>query len=229
LPHSKAPFGRDPGIPMKHEEHPLNNLPERADWAEIEKRLEPQYVSFFQEFMGMPEEVAREIFKTFAEEQKEAAQRDGTDRLPDSFGEMLLEREQTDEMVRNAFAPKRADGVTNEDIAFWWNMHDLERRMICKVDEMNRILLFEKLVKSDGVTEPEAARMVAKRFPIYGDPDHLILDTDDDRPLPFELKWRINRYISERTAANPDEFSQEVEASTSLNALLRRALRQGKV
>ena len=145
------------------------------------------------------------------------------------FGDILLEREQTDEKVRDAFAPKRAEGVTDEDIAFWWNMHDLERRMICKVDEMNRILLFEKLVQGSGMTEPEAARMVAKRFPVYGDPEHLVLGTDDDRPLPFELKWRVNRYMAKRTNADPDKFHEEVEASTSLNAILRRAVRQGEL
>ena len=106
-------------------------------------------------------------------------------------------------------------------------MHDLERRMICKVDEMNRILLFEKLVQGSGVTELEAARMVAKRFPVYGDPDHLVLENEDDRPLPFELKWRVNRYITERTKADPEKFQKEVEATTSLNALLRRALKHG--
>ena len=205
----------------------MNNPDEKPDWTEIEKRLEPQYVSFFQESMSMPEEVAREIFKTFAEEQKEAAHREGTDRFPEFFGRILLEREQTDEKVRNAFAPKRAEGVTDEDIALWWNMHDLERRMICKVDEMNRILLFEKLVQGSGVTELEAARMVAKRFPVYGDPDHLVLENEDDRPLPFELKWRVNRYITEKTKADPVGFQKEIEASTSLNALLRRALKQG--
>ncbi len=207
----------------------MNNLPEGPDWAETEKRLEPQYVSYFREFMGMPEEVAHEIFKTMAEEQKEAAHREGTDRIPELFGEILLDREKTDETVRDVFAPKRTEGVTDEDIALWWNMHDLERRMICKVDEMNRILLFEKLVQNDGVSEPEAARMVAKHFPVYGDPDHLVLETDDDRPLPFELKWRVNRYITERTKADPNQFQEEVEASTSLNALLRRAVRQGKL
>jgi hypothetical protein len=207
----------------------LNNVPENADWAEMEKRLEPQYVSFFQESMSMPEEVARQIFKSFAEELKEAAHREGTDRFPELFGDILLEREQTDEKVRNAFAPKRAEGVANEDIALWWNMHDLERRMICKVDEMNRILLFEKLVQGDGLTESEAARMVAKRFPIYGDTNHLVLDTEDDRPLPFELKWRVNRYIMDRTKADPDKFQEEVEASTSLNALLRKAVKQGEL
>jgi hypothetical protein len=207
----------------------LNKPAERNDWAETEKRLEPQYVSFFKKSMSMPEEIAQEIFKTLAEEQKEVACREGTDRLPESFGEILLEREKTDEEVRDVFATKRAEGVTDEDIALWWNMHDLERRMICKVDEMNRILLFEKLVHGDGVTELEAARMVAKRFPIYGDPDHLVLETDNDRPLPFELKWRVNRYITERTEADSDGFREEVEAATSLNAILRKALRQKKL
>jgi hypothetical protein len=219
----------EPQYHQEREDHPLNDEKEQPDWTEIESRLEPQYLSFFQESMNMPEEVARELFRSLAEEQKEAAHAEGTDRFPESFGEILLEREQTDETVKNAFAHKRAEGVSDQDIAFWWNMHDLERRLICKVDEMNRILLFEKLVQANGVTEPEAARMVAKRFPIYGDPNHLVLETDDDRPLPFELKWRVNRYIAARIEADPDEYREEIEASTSLNAVLRRALRQGKL
>lgn len=207
----------------------MNNPQQAPDWAEAEKRLEPQYVSFFKESMGMPEEVARELFKAFAADQKEAALREGTDRLPESFGEILLEREKTDEQVRNAFAPKRAEGVTDEDIVFWWNMHDLERRMICKVDEMNRIVLFEKLIRDGAVTEKEAARRVAGQYPIYGDPEHLVLETDDDRPLPYELKWRVNRYLTERYQADPDGFRKESEASTSLNALLRKAVRQSEL
>jgi len=207
----------------------LKNLPQETDWSEAEKRLEPQFVSFFRESMGMPEEVARDLFKEMAKELKEVARGEGTDRFPESFGEILLERERTDEKVREAFVPKRADGVTDEDIAFWWNMHDLERRLICRIDEINRILLFEKLTQDNSLTEREAAGMVAKRFPVYGDPEHLVLETDDDRPLPYELKWRVNRYITEQTASDPDKFHKEVEASTSLNARLRLAVREGKL
>jgi hypothetical protein len=207
----------------------LNNSTAEPDWSETEKRLEPEYVSFFRETMSMPEEVARDLFKAFVKEQKEAAHREGTDRFPESFGDILLERERTDEKVRNAFASKRAEGVTDEEIVFWWNMHDLERRLICKVDEMNRILMFNKLVQESGIPEPEAARIVARRFPVYGDPEHLVLDTYDDRPLPFELKWRVNRYISERTKNDPESFQKEVETATSLNALLRREIRQGRL
>ncbi len=207
----------------------MSNLPDQSDWEETEKRLEPHYISFFQESMSMPEDVAREIFKAFVQDLKDAAQREGTDRLPESFGNILLERELTDDQVRAAFAPKRAEGVTDEDIAFWWNMHDLERRLICKIDEMNRILLFDKLVQGESMAEKEAARMVAKRFPVYGDPQHLVLEDEDDRPLPFELKWRVNRYMTEKTNADAGKFHEEVEASTSLNAILRQALRNGEL
>ena len=207
----------------------MDESAKQPDWDKTEKRLQPQYVTFFRETMDMPEKTANEIFKSFAEEQKEAARREGTDRLPESFGDILLEREQTDEKVKAAFAPKRAEGVTDEDIAFWWNMHDLERRLICRIDEMNRILLFEKLMQVKGITEPDAARLVAKRYPIYGDPQHLVLEAEDDRPLPFELKWRINRYIMQRTQSDPEEFQKETDASTSLNAFLRGALREGKL
>jgi hypothetical protein len=207
----------------------LTNTTKRLDWSEIEKQLEPQYVAFFQTFMSMPAEIAHEVFGAFVQDLKEAARQEGTDQLPESFGDILLEREKTDDTVRNAFAPKRADGVTDEDIALWWNMHDLERRLICKIDEMNRILTFDNLVQAKGMAEPEAARIVAKRFPVYGDREHLVLGTDDDRPLPFELKGRINRYIVERTETDPEAFQKEVEASTSLNALLKKALRQGKL
>jgi hypothetical protein len=207
----------------------LNQKPEQTDWAEAERRIEPEYVSFFHETMGMPEDFAREIFKAMVQDLREAAEREGTDRLPESFGDILLERERTDEPVRDAFLPKRAEGVTDPDIALWWNMHDLERRMICKLDEMNRVLLFEKIRKDSGASELEAARIVARRFPVYGDPSHLVLEAEDDRPLPFELKWRVNRYIAKRTTAGPEKFQEEVEASTSLNAVLRQALRQGEL
>ena len=207
----------------------MNKVPEETDWAKSEERLEPQYVSFFRKAMDMPEDVAREIFHAFVQDLREAAQREGTYGLPENFGEILLEREQTDGKVRGVFFAKRAEGVTDDDIAFWWNMHDLERRLICKVDEMNRIILFEKLVQDKTMTDLEAARAVAKRFPVYGDPEHLVLENEDDRPLPYELKWRVNRYISKRTAADPDRYQEEVDASTSVNALLRRAMRDGQL
>lgn len=191
---------------------------------EIEKQLEEQYVAFFQQSMGMPENYAQEIFKAILKEQKEVAEREGTDKFPDNFGEVLLIQEKADPDVLGAFAPKRTEGVNDNDIRLWWNMHDLERRMVIKVDEMNRQILFEKLVQKDKMEEEKAAGIVAKHYPIFGDPDFQVFGEKEDRPLPFELKWRVNQYVGRRKQEDADEFQKELDEASSFNALLRKAL-----
>ncbi len=194
------------------------------DAREVEEQLEKQYIPFFQQSMGMPENYAQEIFKTIIEEQKEVADREGTDKFPEKFGEVLLQQEKADPDVREAFAQKREEDVTDSDILLWWNMHDLERRMVIKVDEMNRMILFEKLSKKDKIREEEAAVMVAKQYPIYGDPDFQVFGDKEDRPLPFELKWRVNKYVTKRNQEDADKFQKELDAASSFNALLRMAV-----
>ena len=50
-------------------------------------------------------------------------------------------------------AKKRAEGVRDEDIRWWWSMHDLERRMMIKVDDISRLALYIKLRETEGLTE----------------------------------------------------------------------------
>lgn len=197
--------------------------------SEIEKQLEQQYIPFFQQAMGMPENYAEEIFKAIIKEQKEVAEREGTDKFPERFGEVLLQQEKADPDVREAFAQKRAEGVTDNDILLWWNMHDLERRMVIKVDEMNRSILFEKLVQKDKVEEEKAAGVVAKNYPIYGDPDFQVLGGKEDRPLPFELKWRVNQYVNKRKQEDANKFQKELDKASSFNAILRKAIEKGEL
>jgi len=203
------------------------NVP-RIESVEIDRKLEQQYVPFFQQSMGMPQEVAQEFFEALLKEVKEASLRDGTGNFPERFGELLLVQERRDQNIGDLFAPKRAEGVEDGDLVLWWNMHELERRMICRVDEMSRAILFEKLVQKDGLEQEDAARAVARRFPIFGDPEHMVFGTPEDRPLPYELKWRISRYMEERHATDGEQFKKEVEAASSLNALLRAAIRSGR-
>jgi hypothetical protein len=207
----------------------MNKKGKAQDTKEIEKQLEEQYVPFFQQSMGMPENYAQEIFKAIIKEQKEVAEREGTDKFPEKFGEVLLIQEKADPDVREAFGQKRAEGVTDNDILLWWNMHDLERRMVIKVDEMNRTILFEKLVQKDKVEEEKAAGIVAKHYPIYGDPDFQVFGTKEDRPLPFELKWRVNRYVNTQNQKDANKFQEELDAASSFNALLRKALEKGEL
>jgi len=156
---------------------------------------------------------------------KKDAEKEGTANLPKNFGDILLEREATDEKIKFMLAKLRKEGVTDKDIKLWWNMNDLERRMIQQEDFMSRFALFLKL-REEGLDEKEAAKGVAKRFPIFGDPDDTILGSGEDRPLPYELKDRINIYIQKRSK---EELKKAIEYSTSVNSLIRKAIRKGKI
>jgi hypothetical protein len=68
-------------------------------------------------------------------------------------------------------ARKRGEGVRDEDIRWWWNMHDLEKSMMVQVDDWMGFSLFSKLIKEDGSNEEEAGKRIKKSRPIFGDSD----------------------------------------------------------
>jgi hypothetical protein len=193
----------------------------------IEKQIEKLYVQMYR-MRGFSLWEARNTVRTMLEQAKKDAKKEGTESLPQNFGDILLEREATDEKIKSMLAKLRKDGVTDKDIKLWWNMQDLERRMIQQEDFMSRFALFLKLRK-DGLDPEEAAKRVAKRFPIFGDPDDTTLGNGENRPLPYELKDRINVYIQKRGEIDPEEFKKAIEYSTSVNSLLRKATRRGKI
>lgn len=199
------------------------------DWSEEAERLRVQLVPYFLETMGMPDEVASEIFDALVKEARDAARTEKTDNWPDNFGNVLLHQEQVSPDVREAFAPKRAEGVTDEDIRLWWNLHDLERRLIVRVDEIHRMMLFESIVQREGLEEADAALAVARRVPIYGDPDFQGVGTPLDRPLPYELKWRVNKFLAGNPKERKGRRRKKAEAPSTINATVRRALAKGKL
>ena len=71
--------------------------------------------------------------------------------------------------------------------------------------------------------------MVCKFHPIYGDSNDNSQSSGDDRPLPFELKDRINIYIEKRAGKGSEEYKREMESSSSFNALIRKEMRAGKL
>jgi hypothetical protein len=126
--------------------------------SDIEKQLEDLYVPMFQTMMGISTSQARRTFRNMLREAKRESLKEGTSNLPQNFGDILLEKESTDEKIKSMLTRKGEEGVKDEDIRWWWNMHDLERRMMLKVDEMSRLALFIKLRKEEGLSEKEAAK-----------------------------------------------------------------------
>jgi len=196
--------------------------------SNIEKQLEQLYVTIFQE-KGISPTEAKKTVRRLLKEAKEEAKREGILGLPQNLGDIFLEKETTDEKYKSMLAKLRSEGVRDEDIKCWWNMHDLERRMMQKADFMDRFALFKKFREEDRLTEEQAAKRVGEIFPIFGDPDDTTLSTGEDRPLPYELKDRINIYVEKRSQTDPKQFKGEIEESSSFNALVRKEIEKGNI
>ena len=108
-------------------------------------------------------------------------------------------------------------------------MHNLERGMIFQVDALDRFALFLKLMEEDGLSDDEAAKRVRKFHPIYGDPDDTSVTTGEDRPLMPELKDRVNTYVMKKNQADPEKFKQDIEESSTFNALIRNEIKKGSI
>ena len=196
--------------------------------SDIKKELEDLYLPIFQKNMGMPPVQAKRTFLEIYQQAEEEAKADGSINLPLNLGDILLEKESTDEKISIILSKKRNEGVKDEDIRWWLNMHELERKLLLKIDEMMRAMSFIKY-REDGLSIDEATIKVKKFFPIFGNLDDSSTSTEDDRPLPFELKDRINKYIEHQYKLDAKIFKEKVEILSSFNALIRNEIRKGNL
>ena len=194
-----------------------------SKYNEIEKGLLKYYSKFFAD-MGLPD--AEKMTRDFLDKAIEDSKKAGRYSLK-NVGDTLLEKEKSSGQVNPNFESKRKEGVRNEDIKWWFNLNDIERMMMLKVDEFHRLALFIK-EKEEGKTDDEADAVVRKHHPIYGDLNDETHGSGDNRPLPLELKDRINIYIEKQGIGNT-EFKKKIDSFTTLNALIRKEIRAGNI
>jgi hypothetical protein len=197
--------------------------------SDIETELEDVYAPRLQEMMGLSPSQAKLAFRDLLKKAKEQSLEEGTSNLPEGFGDILLQKESTDEKVKSWLAMKRNEGVKDEDIREWWNMHDLERRVLLGFDDMTRVIQFSTFGWEDQIDEKELATEGERFFPAYGDPNEPSLTTGDDRPLPYELKSRVDRYLEKRSQADLKALKKAVEGSSTFNAFIRREIKRGNL
>ena len=105
----------------------------------------------------------------------------------------------------------------------WWNMPDLARRMVLLSEDTFRHAVFLHAQEEDGLTPEEAAARVRRKFPMYGNPDDNRSPSGEDRPLPHELRGRIDAFRQRHTA---QEIDAEIAGFSSYNAFVRDAIRR---
>lgn len=207
------------------------------NYNEIEKGLLEMYSQIFTA-IGLPD--AKKVAKTLLNQAIEKSKKEGTYNLPSNFGDIILKKQTTGEpvvekaaeIIRRTLPRKRSERVRDADIRWWWNLNDVERNIMLAVDEMNRLSTFtdEYLKYENG---EESAKKVWKFHPTYGDPtDKTSFPSwvkEEDLPLPFELKDRINIYIEKRAKSDPERYKREVETSSTFNSLVRKEIKAGNI
>ena len=194
---------------------------------EIERNLEDQYTQIFLA-MGFDFDQAKKMVKGFIEKAKKESIKENTYNLPVNFGDILLKKESQDDKIKFKLAKIRNEGVKDQDIRWWWNTHELERKMIIFVDTFNAFAKFTRNIEQ-GMSDEDSMKEHRKIHPIYGDPDDTNNSSEEDKPLPYELRDRINIYIEKRSRLDPENFNQEVKKASSFNALIRQEIRKGNV
>lgn len=171
---------------------------------------------------GNAKSLAREVLALGKERAKEERG------LPERFGDFILQRQDSDSHARQMLETRRSDGVTDRDFLWWWNQSALERGVMLAFDDIMRVTLWQELRTESGLTEEQATAEVRKRVVNYGNPGGTSSEPGDDRPIPFELKDRVNRWLYLH-AKQPEELATKMAKTSSMNALIRAELRAGRI
>ncbi|MDW7661841.1 MAG: hypothetical protein SCL54_10525 [Bacillota bacterium] len=194
---------------------------------EVENRL----ISVYTEMSvaeGMSRYDAEKMWKENMEKLKQEAKNEKTDTLPANYGDKLLELEKTASQYREFFAWKRDIGVTDDDIRSWWNLHDLERRLIVFSNDTERFKHFVAVVKN-GNSPDQAGQEVMKKHPMYTSEKPGEDVPDQDKKLPYELTDRINSYYETLLESGDiQKYKTELSMFSSCNAYLRNKLNLSK-
>ena len=207
-----------------------------------EKELVRLYTGLL-EREGLSGHEAKKMAKLYYREALEMSIEEGTCCFPTNMGDLILgdaaidDPEVSDlvEQVKILRLPKiRREGVRDEGIRAWWNMNDIERQIAVVSDNHARKQTF--MMALEETIEPDAdrasalaAEAVRKIHAMYGDPDDTSQTQGDDRPLPYELKDRVNVYALRRATTDQEQFKADIESSSSFNALVHREIRAGRL
>ena len=176
--------------------------------------------------MGISSREARAQAKAIFAKAKENTRALGRDQWPPTVGDVLLAGQEVAPGLFAFIDKARKEGATDDDIWQWWNMPELERQMVRTRDDINRTGLFAQALQRDMSMEAAAAE-VRRVFPMYGDPTNTEHTSGDDRPLPFELKDRVNLWVQRMAERNPARL--KVPEGRTFNSVVRAELRAGQV
>jgi hypothetical protein len=206
----------------------------RPNSDEVEKEVEELYSQILsQEGTGMTQKGARVMVREAMALCKAQAIKEGTANLPSNYGDLLLKAAESGDQDSRIIVDKaHIEGSTDDDIQEYWNLPDLMRRMVYWSENVFRVSFAmgqwdHDLSKDE---QQEAAIQIRKAFPMYGDPADVRVTSGEDRPLPQELRGRVDRWrmriINEW---GKEGLKAKLEKYSTFNALVREEIRRGNL
>src|SRR3990172_671271 len=161
----------------------------------LERQLSDMYVQMLCMMPGFTRtDVERTVSEAIAMCKQQGAA-EGTADLPEDFGDRIIEAARMGEPKSKRIVDKaRREGATDDNIREWWNLPDITRRMVLWSENIFRLSAFKHVKHNDGLSAEDAAARVHKMFPIYGDPEDTSKLSGGNRPLPHELRSRVDSY-----------------------------------
>jgi len=193
----------------------------------IERELLQLYSQMFSQLpIGWTLEQARKEVKKAIKACKIQAKKEGTDNLGKNFGNGILKAYELGIPSAKRIVEKaRKEEVNDEDIRKYWNLHDLQRRMVVWSENVFRYSTF-LTAREEGLSPDEAIIKQRKMFPMYGDPEDTRHTSGDDRPLPHELRGRVDVY---REKYEAEIIQKMVSKYSSYNAFIRAEIKKGNL
>ncbi len=170
-------------------------------------------------------EAKRRITKAIAESKRDGFY--GSEPL----GRAALEAYKTDPKWLGLYDAEKNAGMTDDDFLEWWDTPDVERRLMMIDDACSRTALFLSRM-DEGLTSEQAAKEVWKAFPMFGDcrDGPVLVDDDGSVPLPWELKFRIIRWLERmQVEGRLQELRPESGGFTTMNGYVRHLIGKGEI
>lgn len=194
-------------------------------FSPLERELEETYTRRLIGLYGSEEEAKRMVRDAIITRRQES-KRSGIDPSVSNRGNTVLTASaKGDEKARSVVAEALSNGATEQDIKDWWDLPHLSRKMIYWSEQQLRYSVLSTLRNERGTDDAMAAlRMV---LPSYGKPNNEAHSQGDDRPLPDELRSRVEAF---QTKHGADKIQRAVEKRySSYNAFVRRRIQDGKL
>jgi hypothetical protein len=158
--------------------------------------------------------------------------------LPAGYGTEFLRRARAgDQPYADKYEARSDAGVSDDDILWYWNMSDVERRLIDRLADEAGMALFIHAIEELAEAHPDwdkgrlgaaAGERVRHVHPMFGDPDDESHESGDDRPLFPELKDRIDRFVDENFSGL-EQAHAEILEFTTFNAWARTQIAAGRL